>query len=33
MFRDYLNEFNDRIEITKIFNEYGNWVCEFRKIN
>lgn len=33
MFIDYLNQFNDRIEITEIFNEYGNWVCEFKKIN
>ena len=33
MFIDYLNQFNDRIEVTKIFNEYGNWVCEFKKIN
>ena len=33
MFIDYLNQFNDRIEVTKIFNEYGNWVCEFKKIS
>ena len=33
MFLDYLNQFNDRIEVTKIFNEYGNWVCEFKKIS
>ena len=31
MFMDYLNQFNNSIEIIDVFNEYGNWVCEFRK--
>tara|TARA_B100001093_G_scaffold383329_1_gene368978 strand:+ start:1914 stop:2597 length:684 start_codon:yes stop_codon:yes gene_type:complete len=31
MFMDYLNNFTDRIEIINIFNEYGNWICEFAK--
>ena len=33
MFLDYLNQFNDRIEVTKIFNEYGNWYVNLKNIS
>jgi SAM-dependent methyltransferase len=32
MFRAYIDTFKDRINVIRIFNEYGNWVCEFQKI-
>ena len=32
LFREYIAEFNERINIINITNEYGNWTCEFEKI-
>lgn len=32
MFNDYINNFNKLIKIENVFNEKGNWFCEFTKI-
>ena len=32
MFNDYINYFNKLIKIENVFNEKGNWFCEFTKI-
>lgn len=31
MFLDYLDHFSERIIINKLFNQKGNWFCEFTK--
>ena len=32
MFRNYINLFTEYIKIDIIFNEKGNWFCEFTKL-
>ena len=31
LFREYIADFKERINIINITNEYGNWTCEFEK--
>ena len=31
MFLDYINTFRDQIEVNRIYNEKGNWICDFTK--